>query len=143
MLSKPALSLDDAQQLIQAAQAEAVQQQWPVSIAVCDEGGHLLAFVRLDGANLASARIAPSKARTAVMMKRDTKLVEEMVNTGRSAFLSAPDLAGMLEGGVAILVEGHCVGAVGVSGVKAPQDAQVAQAGIKGWLAASQDTSAH
>ena len=73
-------------------------------------------------------------------MKRDTKLVEEMVNTGRAAFLSAPDLDGMLEGGVAILVEGHCVGAVGVSGVKAPQDAQVAQAGIKGWLAALPDT---
>ena len=65
----------------------------------------------------------------------ETKLVEEMINGGRSAFLSAPDLDGMLEGGVPIMVEGHCVGAVGVSGVKAPEDAQVAKAGIDAWLA--------
>jgi glc operon protein GlcG len=135
MLSKPALTHDDALQLLQAAQAEAQQHQWCVSIAVCDDGGHLLAFMRLDGANLASAQIAPSKARTAVMMKRDTRLVEDMINGGRTAFLSAPDLQGMLEGGIAIMVDGHCVGAVGVSGVKAPEDAQVAQAGITAWMA--------
>lgn len=135
MLSKPVLTHDDALQLLQAAQAEAQQHQWCVSIAVCDDGGHLLAFMRLDGANLASAQIAPSKARTAVMMKRDTRLVEDMINGGRTAFLSAPDLQGMLEGGIAIMVDGHCVGAVGVSGVKAPEDAQVAQAGITAWKA--------
>lgn len=133
MRSKLALTHDDALLLLEAAKAEAFKQQWPVSIAVCDDGGHMLAFVRLDGANLASSRIAPAKARTAVLMKRDTKLVEDMVNGGRNAFLSAPDLDGMLEGGVVILVEGQCVGAVGVSGVKAPEDAQVAQAGIASW----------
>ncbi len=135
MIAKPALEHDDAQRILQAAQAEALKQAWPVSIAVCDDGGHLLAFVRLNGANVASARISQSKAHTAALMKRDTKLVEDMVNGGRTAFLSAPHLDGMLEGGVAIVVDGHCVGAVGVSGVKAPEDAQVARAGVDAWLA--------
>jgi glc operon protein GlcG len=133
MLTKPVLAHDDAMQIVQAATAQALLQQWPVSIAVCDDGGHLLAFVRLDGANLASARISQAKARTAAMLKRDTALVEEMIRAGRTAFLSAPDLDGMLEGGVAIVVNGQCVGAVGVSGVKAPEDAQVAQAGVAAW----------
>lgn len=135
MITKPALDHDDAQRILQAAQAEALKQAWPVSIAVCDDGGHLLAFARLNGANVASARISQSKAHTAALMKRDTKLVEDMVNGGRAAFLSAPHLDGMLEGGVAIVVDGHCIGAVGVSGVKAPEDAQVARAGVDAWLA--------
>lgn len=133
MLTKPVLAHDDAMQILQAATAHALLQQWPVSIAVCDDGGHLLAFVRLDGANLASARISQAKARTAAMLKRDTALVEDMIRAGRTAFLSAPDLDGMLEGGVAMVVNGQCVGAVGVSGVKAPEDAQVAQAGVAAW----------
>ncbi len=134
MLTKPVLVHEDAMQILQAATAEALRQQWPVSIAVCDDGGHLLAFVRLNGANLASARISQAKARTAAMLKRDTALVEDMIRAGRTAFLSAPDLDGMLEGGVAIMVAGQCVGAVGVSGVKAPEDAQVAQAGVNACL---------
>ena len=134
MITKPAIQYDDALYMLKAAQAHAMQQKWPVSIAVCDEGGHLLAFVRLAGANIASTHISQSKAHTAVMMKRDTKLVEDMVNGGRTAFLSAPHLDGMLEGGVAIMVEGHCVGAVGVSGVKAPEDAEVARAGVDAWM---------
>lgn len=133
MQTRPALTHEDGQQLMQAAQAEAQKQGWAVSIAVCDDGGHLLAFMRLNGANLASARIAPSKARTAALMKRDSRLVEEMVNGGRTAFVTAPDLDGLLEGGVAILVDGYCVGAVGVSGVKAGEDAQVALAAVTAW----------
>jgi len=99
MYTLPALDHDDALAILAAAQAHALAQQWPVSIAVCDAGGHLLAFVRLKGANLASSKIAPAKAHTAVMMKRDTKLVEDMVNGGRVAFLSAPGIDGQLEGG--------------------------------------------
>jgi glc operon protein GlcG len=135
MITKPAIQHEDAMCILLAAQAHATEQKWPVSIAVSDEGGHLLAFIRLAGANLASARIAQSKAHTAVMMKRETRLVEEMINAGRTAFLSAPHLDGMLEGGIAIIVEGHCIGAVGVSGVKASEDAQIAQTGITAWLA--------
>ncbi len=129
MISKPVMSCDDALQVLAAARAEAEKNQWAVSIAVCDDGGHLLAFVRLPGANLASAAISQSKAHTAALMRRETKGVEEMINGGRQAFLSAPGLTGMLEGGVPVMVGGQCAGAVGVSGVKADQDAQIARAG--------------
>ena len=85
---------------------------------------------RLDGAAPMSAHIAPAKARTSVLGRRETKVYEDMINQGRVSFLSAPVLEGMLEGGVPILVAGHCVGAVGVSGVKSTEDAQIAKAGI-------------
>lgn len=129
MISKQVISSDDAFQILQAAQQEASSNQWAVSIAVCDDGGHLLAFIRMPGANLASAAISQAKAHTAAVMRRETKGVEEMINGGRTAFLSAPGLTGMLEGGVPIMLNGHCVGSVGVSGVKAPEDAQIAKAG--------------
>jgi uncharacterized protein GlcG (DUF336 family) len=73
--------------------------------------------------------IAPAKAKVAAMGRRESKVYEDIVNNGRAAFLSVP-LEGMLEGGVPVMVDGHCVGAVGVSGVKSAEDAQVAKAGI-------------
>lgn len=130
MKSKPHLDQHDAQQILLAAEAEASRQQWSVSIAVCDDGGHLLAFWRRDGATPASAHIAAAKARTAALMCRETVGVEQMINQGRTAFLSVPELQGLLEGGVQILVDGVCVGGVGVSGVQSAQDAQVAKAGL-------------
>ena len=84
-------------------------------------------------ASMSSQRDRLAKARTAALMKRDTKLVEEMVNGGRTAFLSAPGLDGQLEGGVAIVVDGQCIGAVGVSGVKAMEDAEIATIAIAAW----------
>ena len=77
-----------------------------------------------------SASIAPAKAQSAAMSRRESRLLEEMINNGRTAFLSAPGLDGMLEGGIPIVVDGQCVGAIGVSGVKSIEDAQVAKAGI-------------
>jgi uncharacterized protein GlcG (DUF336 family) len=130
MQSKPFLSLEDARCMAAAAQAEAVTHRWAVSIAVVDDGGHLLWLQRLDGAAPISAQIAPAKARTAALGRRESKGYEEMINGGRTAFLSAPGLDGMLEGGVPIMADGHCVGAVGVSGVKASEDVQIARAGI-------------
>jgi uncharacterized protein GlcG (DUF336 family) len=100
-----------------------------VAIAIVDDGGHLLNFTRLDGAPPISAYIAPEKARAAALGRRETKIYEDMINQGRSAFLSAP-LQGMLEGGVPIYVDGQVVGAVGVSGVKSGEDAQIARAGV-------------
>ena len=85
---------------------------------------------RLDGAAAISAHIAPAKARTAALGRRESKVYEDVINQGRMAFLSAPLLEGMLEGGVPVMVDGQCVGAVGVSGVKSNEDAQVARAGI-------------
>ena len=77
-----------------------------------------------------SAHISQAKARTAALGRRDTKGYEDMINQGRYAFLSAPTVQGLLEGGVPIMKDGQCIGAVGVSGVKAPEDAQVARAGV-------------
>ncbi|NMM80965.1 hypothetical protein B2J86_08525 [Acidovorax sp. SRB_14] len=120
----------DVQTIAAAAQAEALQNQWAVTIAIVDAGGHLLSLQRLDGAAPLSAHVAPAKARTAALGRRDTKGIEDMINNGRTAFLSAPTIDGMLEGGLPIMHNGQCIGAVGVSGVKAPEDAQVARAGI-------------
>ncbi len=130
MNSKPYLTRDDAVRIVAAARAEAEANGWAVTIAVADDGGHLIALERLDGCPAASAYIAPEKARAAALGRRETKLYEEMINAGRVSFLSVPVLQGMLEGGVPVIVGGQLAGAVGVSGVKAPQDGQVAQAGI-------------
>lgn len=129
MKTKPALTLEDARTIATAAEAEAVKNGWAVCIAVVDDGGHLLCLNRLDGAAPISAQIAPAKARTAALGRRESKVYEDMINGGRNSFLSAP-LEGMLEGGVPIVAEGQHVGAVGVSGVKSSEDAQIARAGI-------------
>ncbi|VUZ25199.1 Uncharacterised protein [uncultured Comamonas sp.] len=132
MKNKPALELADVKQIAAAAEAEALKNHWPVTIAIVDDGGHLLWLQRLDGAAAISAHIAPAKAHAAALGRRDTKGYEDMINNGRSAFLSVTPVApgGLLEGGVPIVKDGQCLGAVGVSGVKAPEDAQVAKAGI-------------
>ena len=130
MKTRPLLTLDDVRAVAAAAESEAAKHGWAVSIAVVDDGGHLLWLQRLDGAPPISAQIAPAKACTAALGRRQSKVYEDMINHGRLAFLSAPGLQGMLEGGLPIQVHGHCVGAVGVSGVQSAQDVQVAQAGI-------------
>ena len=130
MLTKPCLSHDDVVLILNAARAAAQKNNWAVSIAVVDDGGHLLGHYRLDGAAPMSARMAAAKARTSALGRRETLVYEDMINKGRTAFLSAPDLDGLLEGGVPIVVSGQVVGAVGVSGVKSVEDAQIAKAGI-------------
>lgn len=130
MDTKPYLSLADVKRIAAASEAEAQANKWAVVIAIVDDGGHLLWLQRLDGAAPISSHIAPAKARTAALGRRESKVYEEMINQGRTSFLSAPVLEGMLEGGVPILVNGQCVGAVGVSGVKSSEDAQIARAGI-------------
>ena len=130
MHTKSVLTLADVRAIAQAAEAEALAHQWAVTIAIVDDGGHLLWLQRLDGAAPISAHIAPAKARTAALGRRESKVYEDVINQGRYSFLSAPELEGMLEGGVPVLVDGQCVGAVGVSGVKSSEDAQIARAGI-------------
>ncbi|MCK6376576.1 MAG: heme-binding protein [Zoogloea sp.] len=123
-----ALTLDDVRRVAAAAEAEATACGWAVSIAVCDAGGHPLWLQRMDGAPLMSAAVAPEKARTSVLSGRPSKAFEEMVNNGRIAALAMPVVP--LEGGEPIIVDGMVIGAVGVSGVKAGEDAQVARAGV-------------
>jgi glc operon protein GlcG len=130
MKTKPYLQAADVRAILDAAQNHAQNQKWSVSIAVVDDGGHLLGFVRLDGAPPISAHIAPAKAHTAAMGRRESKGYEDVINQGRISFLSAPAIQGMLEGGVPIVRDGEVIGAVGVSGVKSNEDAEIARAGI-------------
>lgn len=130
MQTKAVLSQKEVSQILAVARSEAQNNQWAVTIAIVDDGGHPLALERLDGCPPISAYIATEKARTSALGRRDSKGYEEMVNGGRYAFLSAPLLTS-LEGGVPIIVDGHVIGAVGVSGVKAEHDAQVARAGAQ------------
>jgi glc operon protein GlcG len=130
MKTKSALELADVKAIAGAAEAEALKNHWAVTIAIVDDGGHLLWLQRLDGAAPISAHIAPAKANTAALGRRESKVYEDMINGGRFSFITAPNLEGMLEGGVPITVGGQCVGAVGVSGVKSSEDVQIAKAGI-------------
>jgi glc operon protein GlcG len=130
MKSKAVLSQTEVSQILAAARTEAQKNQWAVTIVIVDDGGHPLALERLDGCAPIGAYIATEKARTSALGQRESKGYEEMVNGGRYAFLSAPLLTS-LEGGVPIIVDGQVIGAVGVSGVKAEQDAQVAKAGAQ------------
>ena len=129
MRTKPVLTDVDVKTIAAAAEAHALANKWCVSIAVVDDGGHLLHLHRLDGAGASTAEMSAGKARTAALGRRETKVYEDMIKQGRTAFLSAP-MTAMLEGGVPIVVGADIVGTVGVSGVKSDQDAAVARAGI-------------
>ncbi|NDH36323.1 MAG: heme-binding protein [Betaproteobacteria bacterium] len=127
MFTKQVLELSDLRRMANACEALASAQSWAVSFAIVDDGGHLLWLQRLDRAAPISAEICVAKARTAALGRRDSKVYEDMINAGRVSFLSVPLLQGMLEGGLPIMVGGYCIGAVGVSGVKSTEDAQIAQ----------------
>lgn len=124
------LTLEAARVALAACEAEAQKHQWRVVIAVVDDGGHAMLLTRLDGAQWSSVETAVEKARAAVAWKRPTRLLEESVNNGRTAFLSIAQGMGILQGGVPIEVDGTLVGAIGVSGVKASDDELVALAGV-------------
>ncbi len=130
MKTQHVLEAAEVKAMAAAAEAEALKNKWAVSIAIVDAGGHLLHFARMDGAPPISAHIAPAKAHTAALGQRESKVYEDVINGGRYSFLSAPAIEGMLEGGVPIVKDGAFLGAVGVSGVKSNEDAQIARAGI-------------
>jgi len=133
MKTKHYLTAEDCKKILAACEAEAARHNWAVCIAIVDDGGHLLTFQRLDGTPPASIAISQGKATSAAIRRRATKQDEDMVNNGRVSALSMPNIT-FLEGGVPIVVEGETVGAVGVSGVKSIEDAQIAQAGIQALL---------
>ena len=130
MMVRQALTAEDCERMGAAAIAEAQKNNWNVSIAICDDGGHLLWFKRLNGAPPISTYIASNKAKTAALGRRETRLYEEVINNGRTAFLTVPEIEGLLEGGVPVVVDGVVIGAVGVSNVKSSEDAQIAKSGI-------------
>jgi glc operon protein GlcG len=129
MKTKSYLVQHDCRRIVDAASALARARNWAVTICVCDDGGHILHLERLDGAAPFTARMAISKATTAALGRRESKIFEDSINQGRTAMVTAP-LRGMMEGGVPILVDGQVIGAVGVSGVKSVEDAEIARAGI-------------
>jgi uncharacterized protein GlcG (DUF336 family) len=134
MQTKPVLGAADVKRIAAAAEAEALANGWAVTIAIVDDGGHLLSLQRLDGAAPLTSHIAPAKAKTSALGRKESKIYEDVINGGRTSFVTAPFVEGMLEGGVPVIVDGHVVGAVGVSGVKSDQDAQIAKAGIAALL---------
>jgi glc operon protein GlcG len=133
---RPTLSLEAARVALAAAEAEALRNGWRVVIAVVDEGGHTIVLARLDGAQWSSVDTSVSKARAAVAWKRPSRMLEESVNQGRTAFLSITQGMAVLQGGVPIEIDGVIVGAVGVSGVKASDDEIIALAGVNALKAA-------
>ncbi|SFI06221.1 heme-binding protein [Modicisalibacter xianhensis] len=130
MQTKSVLTLDDVNAILDAAQKEAQANNWAVTIAVADDGGHLLGLRRMDGAAPFSAGVATEKARNAAIGRKETQVFEEMINNGRTAFVTAP-MQALLSGGVPVIVDGQVAGSVGISGVKPEQDVQVAKAGVQ------------
>lgn len=127
MKTKFVLEWQDVQRILDAALKEARGNQWDVSIAVVDDGGHLLGFTRMDGAGALAAMACVGKAQTAALSRKPSRIFEEMVAAGRTAAVCLPLI--LLEGGEPLILDGTCVGAVGVSGVKSADDARIARAG--------------
>ena len=135
MKTKNYLTLSDAEFLLDQAHQYAIQNSFNVSIAVVDETGNLLAMKRMDGAAPMTANLAVEKAKCSAMSRRPTKLFEDIIKGGQMGFLTMDTFSGMLEGGEPIMYEEQLVGAVGVSGVKSFEDAEIAQVAIKNFLA--------
>jgi glc operon protein GlcG len=128
MRDKPCLTSADLAKAMTACRAESEKNKWTVSIAIVDDGGHLLAFERMDNAAAITAKVAIGKAHTSALTKRPSKFFEDRVKE-RPAFANFP--AGILiQGALPILVRGECVGAIGVSGVASQEDEQIAAAGV-------------
>jgi uncharacterized protein GlcG (DUF336 family) len=128
MRNRPTLTLADVKKIAAAAEAEAIKNKWNVAIAILDDGGHLLGFIRMDGATPANAEIALQKAHTAAMSRRSSKVWEDRIAGGRMSMLKMPVLP--VQGGLPIMSGSECVGGIGVSGVQSHEDEQIAQAGI-------------
>jgi glc operon protein GlcG len=129
MKTRSMLTLEDCKRIAAAAEAEARKNNWNVCVAILDDGGHLLHLFRMDGATPANSRIAVEKGRTAAETRRSTAMWEERIKGGRTAMLRMPGVT-PIQGGLPIVIDGECIGALGVSGVQSHEDEQIAKAGI-------------
>ena len=129
MRQKPALTSSDCHKMMAACKAEAQKNKWAVTIAIVDDSGAALLLERLDGAGAISATVAIGKAQTSALTKRPSKFFEDRVKE-RPGFVTFPTPGVMFQGGVPIVYQGECVGAIGVSGVQSHEDEQVAQVGV-------------
>ncbi len=123
------ISLQRAQSAINAAMQEATTRGWPVTIAVVDSGVNLVAFVRMDGAHLASIAVAEHKARTAAKYRRPTKVFEDGLQKSDYKYILSLDDAIALRGGIPLIENGRLIGAIGCSGATPSQDEVVCTAG--------------
>ena len=128
MRQKPCLTSSDVLKMAAACKAEAEKQKWNVTIAITDDAGVLLYLERMEGAGPTTAEVAAAKARTSAITRRPSKFWEDRVKD-RPAFMNFPGVL-QIQGGLPILYQGECVGAIGVSGVQSQEDEQIAKAGI-------------
>lgn len=129
MRTKPCLTAEDAHRMMAACKVEATTNGWNVAIAIVDDSGAAFLIERLDGASGIASDVALAKARTAALTRRPTKVFEDRVKE-RPGFVTFPTPGAMIQGGLPILYQGDCVGAIGVSGVQSHEDEQIAKAGI-------------
>ena len=129
----PPIGIEDARKVMSAAEGEAVKNKWAVVISIIDSGGNIVMLHRRDDVQLSSIEIAQGKAKTALMFKRPSKVLDDAISSGGPGlrFLALKDIV-PLEGGLPIVADGKIVGAIGVSGVLSSQDAQIARAGVDG-----------
>lgn len=130
MASKPVLTLEDAKRIAAAAEAEALRNSWLVTVAVVDDGGHLLYLQRSHNTKFGSVETAITKAHAAIAFQYQTKSSEDAVMNGRLIHLALPGVI-PAEGGVPIVIDGIMVGGLGISGVRAFEDGQIAAAGLR------------
>lgn len=126
----PPITLEQAKKAMAGAEAEAKKNNWPVVIVILDSGGNLVMLQRLDNAQWGSVEIAKEKARSAVALRRPTKVLQDLVAQGGANLRLLNIGYSVLEGGIPIVMDGKIIGSIGVSGVTSQQDAQIAQAGI-------------
>jgi glc operon protein GlcG len=129
LADRKVLTIAAVKAIMNAAEAEAIRNNWNVSIAIVDAHGELIAFRRMDNASIASVDISQGKARTAARLRRPTKMLADAMASGNLAFLSVDGITA-LQGGLPIEAGGVVIGGIGVSGVTSVQDEQVAAAGV-------------
>ena len=129
MRQRPALTSTDAHKMMEACKAEAQKNKWNVAIAIVDDSGAVILLERLDGCGAIASEVAIGKARTSALTKRPTKFFEDRVKE-RPGFVTFPTPGVMFQGGLPLVHQGECVGAIGVSGVQSHEDEQIAQAGV-------------
>ena len=128
LATKKVLTLEIAKEIAAAAEAYARKHDWSVVITILDDGGNMIYLERMDGAPIGPIEIAVKKAKTAVSFKRPTRDFQDAVGNGNNQLLAADNIIPM-QGGLPLSADGEVVGAIGVSGAKGDQDAEIAAAG--------------
>jgi glc operon protein GlcG len=123
------ITLEAAKKMMAAGEAEARKNDWNVAITICDANGDLIMFQKIDDTQNGSIAVSQGKARAAALFKRPSRVLEEMIAGGKTAFLAVDGIV-PLQGGVPVAADGRVIGAVGVSGVTSAQDEQVALAAV-------------